>query len=194
MKKILITAFEPFGENTINPTTEILKEIDDTYNNIVIVKKNLPVIYDKCFKILKPLIDSENPDYILCMGLAGGRKNICIERVAINIQNAAIADNDGNKFEGKLINKNGNVGYFTNLPFEKLKKIDSRIDYSFSAGTYICNNIFYLLMEYIEKHNSKIKGGFIHIPYTEYFKKEPYICLKDQIIIINKMIKVLGEV
>jgi len=192
MKKIILTAFEPFGDNDINPTIDILNNIPDVINNIKIIKKILPVVYDKCFDLLEPIIKKEKPDYVIGMGLAGGRKNICIERIAVNMKSASIADNEGNMYKGEVITKKGIVGYFTNLPYEQLITVDKKIDYSFSAGTYICNNLFYLVMEYV--NNKDIKGGFIHVPYSEIFNKEPFISISKQSDIIRKMIIKLGEV
>jgi len=191
MKKLILTAFEPFGDNNINPTIDILNNIPNVVNNIRIIKKVLPVVYDKCFDILKPIIEKEEPDYIIGMGLAGGRKGICIERIAVNMKSASISDNEGNIYHGKEIKENGIVGYFTNLPHNQLM-VDKKIDYSFSAGTYICNNLFYLIMEYV--NNKDIHGGFIHVPYSEAFNKEPFIPIKEQNEIIHKLIAKLGEV
>lgn len=193
MKKMILTAFEPFGDNDINPTTEILNRIPDTVNGMKIIKKVLPVVYTKCFDLLRPLIEETKPDFIVCMGLAGGRSKICIERIAVNMKNASIPDNEGNLFCGDVIHENKKVGYFTTLPYERLYDVDENVDYSYSAGTYICNNIFYLLMEYLEDTGRTAKGGFIHVPFSEHFQKTPFLPIEKQSEIILKMLKVLGE-
>ncbi|MBN2853086.1 MAG: pyroglutamyl-peptidase I [Clostridia bacterium] len=193
MKKLILTAFEPFGDNDINPTIDILNMVPDSIGHMTIIKKILPVVYSTCFDLLEPLIEAEQPDFVVCMGLAGGRSKISVERIAVNMKSAGIADNEGNLFKGELIHENGKVGYFTTLPYELLKSVNENVDYSYSAGTYICNNIFYLLMEYLEKTGSTAKGGFIHVPFTEHFAKQPYIPINLQGEIIIDMIKALGD-
>ncbi len=193
MKKILITAFEPFGNNITNPTMDILDALPANIGKNLIIKKTLPVIYQKCFDLLKPVIKEEKPDFVLCLGLAGKRTSISVERIAVNMMAGLIADNMNNHYNGTLISDNGKTGYFTTLPYEDLVKVDDLVTYSFSAGTYICNNIFYCLMEYIDLMKLFTKGGFIHVPLSKDNKIDPYIPIEVQIEIIKKMIKVLGE-
>ncbi|MCK5811655.1 MAG: pyroglutamyl-peptidase I [Clostridiales bacterium] len=193
MKKILITAFEPFGDNITNPTMAILTSLPANIGSSVIIKKTLPVVYQKCFDLLKPVIKEEKPDFVVCLGLAGKRTSISVERIAVNMMGASIADNMDNSYNGTNISVNGKVGYFTTLPYEDLVKVDDLVSYSFSAGTYICNNIFYRLMEYIDIEKLSTKGGFIHVPFTEDNLEGPHIPIKKQIEIIKKMIKVLGK-
>lgn len=193
MKKIVITAFEPFGNNETNPTMDILKGLPENIDKYMIIKKTLPVIYQQCFELLKPIIKEEKPEFVICLGLAGKRTVISVERIAVNMMAASIADNNGIKYEGSLISKNGKTGYFTTLPYEDLVNVDKLVSYSFSAGTYICNNIFYRLMEYIDMEKLSTKGGFIHVPFSEDNKSDPFIPINEQVEIIKKMIKVLGE-
>ncbi len=193
MKKIVITAFEPFGNNETNPTMDILKGLPENIGKYMIIKKTLPVIYQQCFELLKPIIKEEKPEFVICLGLAGKRTSISVERIAVNMMAASIADNMGIKYEGEMISENGKTGYFTTLPYEELVNVDKLVSYSFSAGTYICNNIFYRLMEYIDMEKSSTKGGFIHVPFSEDNKIDPYIPINEQVEIIKKMIKVLGE-
>lgn len=135
------------------------------------------------------------PDAVICMGQAGGRKKISIERIAVNINNSQMPDNGGIIKTDATIKDKGPSAYFTNLPYKKmleLSKDDAVISYS--AGTYICNDIFYRLMDYINTVNPHIKGGFLHLPYTEHFGKMPYTDLKTQVRVAEAMLEALGGI
>lgn len=166
---ILITGFEAFLENEANPTQEIIRLLPKSIYGNPITGVELPVIYDECFDKLLPIIKEKKPDYIINLGLAAGRKSISLERVAINISDSKHKDNNGNILQDKVIIDNGKNAYFSTLPLRKMvdnisvKKIP--VEISNSAGTYVCNNIMYHVLHYIEINNLPIKAGFIHVPF-----------------------------
>ena len=166
---ILITGFEPFGNDEINPSYEAVKRIRQDNSGHQIIKACLPVVFHRSLEVLYELIEEHKPDLVLCVGQAGGRTHMTIERIGINLDDARIPDNAGNSPVDQVILPDGSDGYFSNLPIKAMayemnaKGIPASI--SNSAGTYVCNHIFYGLMYYIHEKNPHIKGGFIHVPY-----------------------------
>ncbi|MDR7857515.1 pyroglutamyl-peptidase I [Tissierella sp.] len=167
--KVLVTGFEPFGGEEVNPALEAVKMLKDELLGAKIVKLELPTVFGKSREILEIALEKEDPDIVICVGQAGGRDKISIERVAINIDDAGIADNGGNQPLDETIVKGGDVGYFSTLPIKailnKLKENKIPCEISNSAGTYVCNHIMYSLLYNIDKKYNNIVGGFIHIPY-----------------------------
>lgn len=194
MKKVLISAFEPFGGLKQNSSLLVQHDLKLIYENIEISKVILPVLYKTAFEKLLLKIEKEKPDIVLCMGQAGGRQKLTVERIAVNINNGKIADNEGTLKTDEIIMNSAPNAYFTNLPYRTM--IDAgndKVVISYSAGTYICNDIFYRLMNYIKTTDLDIKGGFLHLPYTEHFGKMPYIDLETQVKVVESMLTVLGE-
>lgn len=170
MNCILLTGFEPFGGEIINPSWELVKIFDNqTINNHKIIAKEIPTVFYESAKLLKQYIDEFKPSIVICFGQAGGSKSIRLERVAINLNDASIPDNKGNKPIDELIIKDGPTAYFSTLPlrefYNDLIKENIPVSLSLSAGSYVCNHLFYHLMHYI--NNTNILGGFIHIPYLD---------------------------
>ncbi len=167
--KVLVTGFEPFGKETINPSLEVIKKLDDEIMDSQIIKLKLPTVFGKSIDILENALEKEKPDIVLCIGQAGGRDKITIERVAINISDARIPDNEGNEPIDEVIFEDGDTAYFSNLPIKKMveemKTNNVPAAISNTAGTYVCNHIMYGLLYNIDKKYPNIKGGFIHIPY-----------------------------
>ncbi len=167
--KILITGFEPFGEEKINPSLEAVKAVANHINTAEIVKMELPTVFYKSLQVLEEGIKLHNPQVVICVGQAGGRSEITPERVAINIDDARIKDNEGNVPIDQVIYKQGENAYFSNLPIKAMVKnmqengIPASI--SNSAGTFVCNHVMYGLLYLIDKKYSDIKGGFIHVPF-----------------------------
>ncbi len=174
--KIIITGFEPFLDSEENPTQEIIKLLPKSIYGNELIKVELPVIYDECFNILLKIIEEKKPDVIINLGLAGGRKAISIERVAININDSSSPDNKGVILQDKQIIKAGKNAYFSTLPIKQImKNIEKKkipVEISNSAGTYVCNNLMYHALHYIYINNLDIKAGFIHVPYMKQQVKE----------------------
>lgn len=179
---ILITAFDAFGNDKINPSELVLEKIPNKIDNKTIIKQILPTIAYKSIEIINNIIYSQKIDYILCLGLAKGIDNIRIERIAINLNDFRIEDNAKNKYIDKKIYENGNLAYMTNLPIKRICKsindnnIKSTI--SLSAGSFVCNHIMYANLY----NHPKIPSGFIHIPATKEIKNTKIYMELEQIV------------
>jgi len=167
--KILVTGFEPFGKETINPALEAVKKLDNKINGAKVVKTKIPTVFGKAIEKLEKEIEKEKPDIVICVGQAGGRSKITVERVAINIDDATIKDNEGNKPVDNKIFKDGGNAYFSRLPIKTIVKemTKNKIPASISntAGTFVCNHLMYGLLYLIDKKYPNMWGGFIHVPF-----------------------------
>ncbi len=167
--KILLTGFDPFGNEKMNPSFEAVRKVKNFVNGAEILKAQLPTVFKKSFQILKDQIDLHNPDIVICVGQAGGRYEINVERVAINTDDARIPDNEGQQPIDIQIEEDGENAYFSNLPIkamvQEIKFAGIPAAVSNTAGTFVCNHILYKLLHLISVENKKIRGGFIHVPY-----------------------------
>ncbi|MCL2006502.1 MAG: pyroglutamyl-peptidase I [Treponema sp.] len=167
--KILVTGFDPFGGDKINPAYEAVKLLPAQIAGAEIVKEELPTVYGKCGDVLEKAIQKHNPDAVLCVGQAGGRSVISIEKIAINLSEARIPDNDKQQPSGVPTVEGGPAAYFTNLPIKAMIKNvrdhDIPSSVSYSAGTFVCNDIMYRLLHMIELKYPAMRGGFIHVPF-----------------------------
>ncbi|MCE7699542.1 MAG: pyroglutamyl-peptidase I [Methanobacterium paludis] len=167
--KILVTGFDPFGGESINPAYEVVKRLRDNISGAEVVKLQIPTAFNESIKKTTNKIKEINPDFVLNIGQAGGRSGITVERVAININDARIPDNLNQQPVDTKIDETGENAYFASIPIKAIvqairdKKIPAAV--SDSAGTYVCNHIMYGVQNYIHKNNLNIKAGFIHIPY-----------------------------
>ncbi|MBI2510838.1 MAG: pyroglutamyl-peptidase I [Opitutae bacterium] len=171
MRNILLTGFEPFDGQAINPSEEIAREINDAkIARHRIVGALLPCVFGTAIKELKHQIKLHDPDIVICLGQAGGRAEITPERVAINIDDARIPDNAGQQPIDKAIVKDGPAAYFSTLPIkaivQELRKHDIPAAVSQTAGTFVCNHVFYGLMHELSTHRAGVRGGFIHVPFV----------------------------
>ena len=170
MRKILFTGFEPFGNSSLNPSGEIVKSLKDDD----LVTAILPVVFGESSTKLKELIDFHKPAVVLCLGQAEGRNEITPERIAINLDDARIADNAGNAPKLQAIASNGPDGYFSTLPIEAMvaamKSAGIPASISLSAGTFVCNHLFYSAQEYLKA--SGVLSGFMHVPLMDEQRSE----------------------
>lgn len=168
MKKVLITGFDPFGGEKINPAWEAVKRISEM-EEVDLVKLQIPTSFQKAAEKVILKIEEENPDIIICVGQAGGSYEVLAERVAINIADGRIADNDGYQPVDEIIQENGENAYFSSLEIKKivlkLKEAGIPAAVSNSAGTYVCNYVLYSVLHYIQEKKKNTKAGFIHLPY-----------------------------
>ena len=166
--KLLLTAFTPFDGEKINPALEAVKLVKDRIENLLIVKLEVPTVFGKSIDTVREAIEREKPDFVLCVGQAGGRAEITPERVAINLDDARIPDNEGNQPIDEPIFPDGENAYFSTLPVkamvEAIRKEGLPSSLSNSAGTYVCNHLMYGVLYYLDKR-PVIKAGFIHVPY-----------------------------
>lgn len=167
--KVLITGFDPFGGEKINPAWEAVRALPDNIDGIEVVKLQIPTVFKKSAKKLFENIDSVKPDVVICVGQAGGRYEFSVERVGINVDDGRIPDNDGYQPVDSPVFEDGENAYFSTLPIkaivEEVKKAGIPAAVSNTAGTYVCNHIMYSLLYYLNKNNLNIKGGFIHVPF-----------------------------
>jgi pyroglutamyl-peptidase len=168
---ILITGFEPFNGEHINPSWECIKDFQGQQlkGGEEIHTLELPCAFDDAIRVLEQAVRQLQPQLVICVGQAGGRSDISLERVAINMNDARIPDNNGAQPIDRLIQKNGPVAYFSTLPVKAivaaLHKANIPASVSYTAGTYVCNHIFYALMHHAQAWAKIEKAGFIHIPY-----------------------------
>lgn len=168
MKKLLLTAFTPFDGERINPALEAVKLVKDKIGNLEIIKLEVPTVFGKSIDTVREAIEREKPDFVLSIGQAGGRAEITPERVAINLNDARIPDNEGNQPIDEPIFPDGENAYFSTLPVkamvEAIRREGLPSSLSNSAGTYVCNHLMYGVLYYLDKRPS-MKAGFIHVPY-----------------------------
>ena len=168
--KVLITGFDPFGGEKINPAWEAVKAMKDTIAGAEIVKMQIPTVVGKSIEKIHQKMKELQPDLVISVGQAGGRFGVTPERVAINVTDARIPDNEGNQPIDEPIFPDGPAAYFSNLPVKAMVQAIKDAGYpsvlSNSAGTYICNHVMYGILYYIEKEFPNVRGGFIHVPYA----------------------------
>lgn len=166
-KKVLLTGFEPFNGGSFNPSGAVVEAIgNDGMDGVEIVTAILPVEYKRSAAMLLELISSNKPDVVISLGQAEGRDFIAPEQVAINLADARIADNAGVKLENQLLNEVAADGYFSTLPIrsivEAVSSLGINAKISYSAGAFICNEIFFTMQSALE--GSAVISGFIHLP------------------------------
>ena len=167
--KVLITGFDPFGGESINPALEAVKMIPENIEGAQVIKLEIPTVFRKSLEKIEEKIEEINPDVVISIGQAGGRFGVTPERVAINIDDARIEDNEGNQPIDISIYEDGESAYFSNLPIKAMVKemVDNGIPASVSntAGTFVCNHVMYGVLYLVKKKYKNIRAGFIHVPY-----------------------------
>lgn len=167
--KILVTGFDPFGGDSINPAWEAVKSLPSEVDGATVKTLQIPTVFNESAQKVFVAIDEFQPDVVVCVGQAGGRTAITPERVAINIDDARIPDNVTQQPIDKTIQEDGASAYFSTLPIkamvQNMLKAGVPASVSNSAGTFVCNHIMYQVLYYIDKKGLNIKAGFIHIPY-----------------------------
>ncbi|MGF6835328.1 pyroglutamyl-peptidase [Paenarthrobacter sp. TE4293] len=167
---ILLTGFEPFGTDDLNPSwlavmraREILQAEGLTVETV-----ELPCVFGESAAALDEAMDRISPDIVVSVGLAGGRERVSLERVAINCDDARIPDNKGQRPIDEEVVRGGPAAYFSSLPIKaalrNLQIAGIRGEVSQSAGTYVCNHVFYALMHRLAS-KPRVRGGFVHVPY-----------------------------
>lgn len=168
--KIMITGFDPFGGEPVNPAYEAVKLLPDEIGGAQIIKLEVPTVFGKAGEVLEANIKTEQPDAVICVGQAGGRSGMTVEKVAINFQDARIPDNDNQQPVDKPIKEDGETAYFATIPVKaivaKMRENGIPAFISYTAGTYVCNDLMYTLLYLIDKKYPQMRGGFIHVPYA----------------------------
>ncbi len=170
--KILVTGFDPFGGEKINPALETIKRLPDTILGAQIIKLEIPTVVGKSLAKITEAVEKENPDVVLSIGQAGGRSEITVERVGINIDDCRIPDNEGNQPIDEPVVKGGPAAYFVTVPIkaivENIKAHNIPASISNTAGTFICNHVCYGVAHLAAARTAAgkpMKSGFIHIPF-----------------------------
>ncbi len=193
MTKVLLTGFEPFGKATLNPSGEIVKQISD--DNVVTAI--LPVAYTQSAEALLALIEHHKPDVVICLGQAEGRTHITPEKIAINLDDARLADNEGVTRIDEPILLGGPVAYESTLPIKEfvtaINAVGVPAAVSLSAGAFLCNHIFYLAQDALK--STKVRSGFVHVPLMDEqageFPGLPTMPLDQMVKAVRTMLEVL---
>lgn len=168
--KVLLTAFDPFGGEPINPALEAVKLVSDKVGDVEVVKLEVPTVFGKSIATVAAAMEKEKPDAVLCIGQAGGRYDLTPERVAINQDDARIKDNEGNQPIDTPIFEDGAPAYFATLPIkamvQAIRNAGVPSSVSNSAGTFVCNHLMYGVLYTIAKKYPGMKGGFMHVPFV----------------------------
>ncbi|GJM41722.1 MAG: pyrrolidone-carboxylate peptidase [Ardenticatenaceae bacterium] len=170
MKKFLVTGFEPFGQSSINPSEQVVQRLANShFEEFEVATAVLPIQRTRGPEALLTAVQQTNPDGIICLGEAGGRHAISIERVAINLMDYGLADNDGQLVQDAPVVPDGPAAYFTTLPVRKLMKAVQNVgipaELSLTAGAFLCNQVTYALLHHLAQQQQNIPAGFVHLPF-----------------------------
>ena len=166
--KIIVTGFDPFGGEKINPSIECVKALTEI-EGVELIRLELPTVFKESAKRLNEVINDVKPDAVLSVGQAGGRAGITMERIAINVDDARIPDNISQQPIDEEIQVESEAAYFSTLPIKRIVKAIREAgisaEVSNSAGTFVCNHIMYQALFAATKADKPFKAGFMHIPF-----------------------------
>ena len=168
--KVLVTGFDPFGGEAVNPAFEAVKLLPDEIAGAEIIKLEIPTVFSKCGPAVEESIKKYEPDVVINVGQAGGRSCVTIEQVAINLAEARIPDNAGEQPSDEPVQAEGAPAYYATIPVKAIVKnirdhgIPCHIPYS--AGTYVCNCVMYEVLHMAETKYTNLRAGFIHVPFA----------------------------
>jgi pyroglutamyl-peptidase len=170
MKRVLVTGFEPFDNDSVNPSWEAAQRVDGwRCEGHEVIARRLPCVYRSIRPLLSALLDELKPDIVIALGLAGGRVDFSLERVAINVDDARIPDNADDQPIDRPSAQGGPAAYFTTLPIKailrRVRAAGIPASVSNSAGTFVCNHTFYVARHLAETGRHTFRAGFIHVPY-----------------------------
>ena len=167
MKKLLITGFDPFGGEHINPSWEAVRQLPDTVGQWQVTKMEIPTQFTVAAQTVLAAAEKLMPDAILCVGQAGGRRAVTPEVIGINLREAGIPDNAGNQPVNAPIVSDGPAAYFSTVPVramvDAIRAEEIPAALSYSAGAFVCNDVLYTLLHRF--HGTATQVGFIHVPY-----------------------------
>lgn len=168
--RILVTGFDPFGQESVNPAWEAVRLLPGVISGAEVVKLQIPTVFGKCDQLVRKAVLDTHPEAVLSIGQAGGRFDISVEAVAVNLVDAEIPDNEGNQPRDQRIRSGGSAAYFATVPVKLMvEKIRSRgipAHCSYSAGTYVCNYIMYCVLHMAADEIPGLRAGFIHVPFA----------------------------
>lgn len=167
--RALVTGFEPFGGDAVNPSHEVLLRLPSRAGCLAVATCVLPTAFDRALEVLDQAITRAAPDVVLGLGLAGGRSALSLERIAINLNDARIADNDGRQPIDTPVVPGGPAAYFVTLPLKAaaaaLREAGLPAIVSNTAGTFVCNHVFYGMLHLAATRRPEMRAGFLHLPY-----------------------------
>ncbi len=169
---VLVTGFEPFGGEALNPSWEICRQLSQTViDGMVVEACKVPCEFHRSIEVVAAAIERHQPTLVICLGQAGGRARLGVERVAINVDDARAADNSGAQPVDEAIAANGPPAYFASVPIKAMalamRAAGAPTEISNSAGTYVCNHLMYGVLHYLAASGNRARAGFIHVPYCE---------------------------
>lgn len=168
--KVLITGFDPFGGEKVNPAYEAVKLLPDTIAGAEIIKLEIPTVFSKSGPAVEAGIQEHNPDVVINVGQAGGRSCVTIEKVAINLADARIPDNAGEQPVDEKLQEDGETAYFATIPVkaivQNIREHGIPCHVSYTAGTYVCNCVMYNVLYMAATKYPNIRAGFIHVPFA----------------------------
>lgn len=193
MRKLLITGFDSFGGERINPAWEAVKLLPEHLGDFVLCKLQIPTVFGKAAAQVLEAAEEIRPDVILCIGQAGTRAAVTPERIAVNIRDARIPDNAGNQPRGEFVVPGAAAGYFATVPVEKMARAiqDAGLPgtVSNSAGAFVCNDTLYLLLHRYDGTETKV--GFIHVPWLPE-QGTPNLPIEQTVKALEEAIRVCG--
>ena len=196
MKKLLVTGFDPFGGESVNPAREAVLRLPDALGGYEITKLEIPTVFGLAAETVLQAAEELCPHAILCVGQAGGRSAVTPEVVAINLREASIPDNAGNVPVNTPVVENAPAAYFATLPVrdmvQAVKEKGIPCTLSYSAGTFVCNDLLYTLLH--RYRDTDVRVGFVHIPYLPEQAREgkPSMELDTVVEALTAMIGVLN--
>lgn len=197
--KILVTGFDPFGGEKVNPAQEAVKSLPSVIHGAEIHWVEIPTVFYKSAEVLEAEIVRYQPNVVLCIGQAGGRTSLTPERVAINQDDARIPDNQGNQPIDTPIRLDGEAAYFSTLPIkamvQAIKEDGLPATVSNTAGTFVCNHLMYQALYLADKKFPNVRAGFMHIPYmTEQVINKPNTASMNLVDIVKGIEAAIGAI
>ncbi|HHX27015.1 MAG TPA: pyroglutamyl-peptidase I [Firmicutes bacterium] len=190
MKSVLMTGFDPFGGETVNPASRAVSKLaGKVIDGHRIITKEIPTVFGKSAYAVEQAIRELNPNLVISVGQAGGTHAIRVERLAVNIDDARIPDNEGNQPKDAATAVDGPVAYWSTLPVRKIvdELTNSRVPafISYTAGTYVCNHVFYSASHFVAVNQLHTKVGFIHVPFLpeQVIDKPPTPSMSEEMIV-----------
>lgn len=167
--KVLVTAFDPFGGESVNPAEQAVGLLPDQIGDKQITKLTIPTVFGRAGELVINKMDELHPDAVICVGQAGGRSAVTPERVAINMMDAGITDNDGKQPCDEPVVPGGPAAYFSTLPIKSMvqaiKEAGIPGAVSNTAGTFVCNSLLYTVLHHADSNMKDTRAVFIHVPY-----------------------------
>ncbi|RSO49664.1 pyroglutamyl-peptidase I [Streptomyces sp. WAC 06725] len=169
--RVLLTGFEPFDGERTNPSWEAVRAAATTPpDGLEMTAVELPCVFGRSRTALREAVAAHDPDLVLCVGQAGGRPDLTVERIAVNIDDARIPDVSGAQPIDEPVVPGGPAAYFAALPVKAcvaaVREAGLPASVSNTAGTFVCNHVFYGLMHLIATERPALRGGFVHVPYA----------------------------